>query len=443
MSRNISNNAFSKGTVASMVSQERFTGVFKVDPAYVAPLIGKAGANTKRIISTVRQGCYIDGRKDGEFHISAYTPQAVQQAAKMLKIDLESLKNPKLPPTKPSAILPIDAEFIPVLIGKAGAGLRAIETQIGDGCYLVVIDGELHVRADTEPGLRRAIDAVQREIRRIKEPAMAPPVFIAPQPEPARDIAPTCPKLSVKTSIKPKFESNRFTVFSFDDSTDSAQPEEESPQSSESWSDRVMRECWGEPAKCGVNWADSLPKHPQMASPFDGTTITPREPRTTSYASKVSNGKSNGNSAEPKRAVVEEFPALAPIKKPAVKTIWARDEHIRESFADPSKVVFTESPAMIAARLANEEAIKAKKREDARKRTVDLSDIFDTEESTEEEDTQDIQESAVSLSVQKKKTGKTASFGSTLKSFIKNTSFKGNWAEQDYESDNSDSDSDE
>ena len=98
---------------------------------------------------------------------------------------------------------------------------------------------------------------------------------------------------------------------------------------------------------------------------------------------------------------------------------------------------------MIAARLANEEAIKAKKREDARKRTVDLSDIFDTEESTEEEDTQDTQESAVSLSVQKKKTDKTASFGSTLKSFIKNTSFKGNWAEQDYESDNSDSDSDE
>ena len=435
MSRNISNNAFSKGTVASMVSQERFTGVFKVDPAYVAPLIGKAGANTKRIISTVRQGCYIDGRKDGEFHISAYTPQAVQQAAKMLKIDLESLKNPKLPPTKPSAILPIDAEFIPVLIGKAGAGLRAIETQIGDGCYLVVIDGELHVRADTEPGLRRAIDAVQREIRRIKEPAMAPPVFIATQPEPARDVAPACPKLSVKTSIKPAFESNRFTVFTFDDSNDSAHPEE-STQSSDSWSDRVMRECWGEPAKCGVDWTAGLPKHPQMASPFDGTTIIP------SYASKVSSVKSNGKSAEPKRAVVEEFPALAPTKKPAVKTIWARDEHIRESFADPTKVVFTESPAMIAARLANEEAIKAKKREIARKRTVDLSDIF-TEESEEEDTqdtTQDTQESPIALSVQKKKTTENP-IRSTLQSFIKNTSFKGNWAEED--SEDSDSDSDE
>ena len=143
----------SKFTSTTSEPNKRFTGTLLVDPTLMGKLIGRGGCNIRRITSAVRAGCYIRGQ-DGTFQISAWTKQAVLEAAHMLKIDQIALKDPTKRPSKPFALFKVDSDVVPHIVGRGGDGLRTIMSKVGDGCYIVHRDDAFHITANSSSDIQ-------------------------------------------------------------------------------------------------------------------------------------------------------------------------------------------------------------------------------------------------------------------------------------------------
>ena len=160
--------------------QQRFTAEMKVDASLLSALIGKSGANVSRIRNAVRCGCFIRGDND-TFTISAFTPEAVKLAAKMLRQDEKKMKQQAevdpvtrsvSRPVRPSTVISdIPVSLIPIIIGKQGVGLKAIQTEMGQGGYIVVRDNAFHLSADSDESLESGIAMLRQRVEQLTHPS--------------------------------------------------------------------------------------------------------------------------------------------------------------------------------------------------------------------------------------------------------------------------------
>ena len=148
--------------MATQTTQTRFNANIKINPELMSKLIGFRGSNIRRIVTSVRDGCYIRGNGD-TFNIQAYTQEAVKKAAKMLIEDQKALSNPDTHRSKPVGQFSAHPACIGHLVGRSGAGLKTIMKQIGDGCYIVHKEGAFHVTANTSDDVDRAISILRQQ----------------------------------------------------------------------------------------------------------------------------------------------------------------------------------------------------------------------------------------------------------------------------------------
>lgn len=153
----------------STASQRRFTSEIKVDPRYMSALIGTEGCNIRRITAKVRNGLYIRGNTD-TFTLTAYTVDALKEAARIIKEDERALKNPTSVEagTKPSAILEVDPETVAHIVGKGGNGLKQICDQVGDGCFIVHRENGFYITANNSKDLERAKEIIKQQSNEFK-----------------------------------------------------------------------------------------------------------------------------------------------------------------------------------------------------------------------------------------------------------------------------------
>lgn len=153
----------------STASQRRFTSEIKVDPRYMSALIGTEGCNIRRITAKVRNGLYIRGNTD-TFTLTAYTVDALKEAARIIKEDERALKNPTSVEagTKPSAILEVDPETVAHIVGKGGNGLKQICDQVGDGCFIVHRENGFYITANNSKDLERAKEIIRQQSNEFK-----------------------------------------------------------------------------------------------------------------------------------------------------------------------------------------------------------------------------------------------------------------------------------
>jgi len=149
-------------TMAPQTTQTRFNANIKINPELMSKLIGFRGSNIRRIVTAVRDGCYIRGNGD-TFNIQAYTQEAVKKAAKMLLEDQQALSNPDTHRSKPVGQFIAHPACIGHLVGRSGSGLKTIMKQIGDGCYIVHKEGAFHVTANTSDDVDRAISILRQQ----------------------------------------------------------------------------------------------------------------------------------------------------------------------------------------------------------------------------------------------------------------------------------------
>jgi hypothetical protein len=153
----------------SGAAQRRFTSEIKVDPRYMSALIGTEGCNIRRITSKVRNGLYIRGDGD-KFLLTAYSQEALKEAALIILEDQRCLKNPSSVEagTKPSAILEVDPETVAHIVGKAGAGLKKISQEVGDGCFIVHREQGFYITANNSKDLERAKAIIRQQEQEFK-----------------------------------------------------------------------------------------------------------------------------------------------------------------------------------------------------------------------------------------------------------------------------------
>ena len=369
---------------------ERYSAIYRVCKAeFVPALIGKNGANTKRILTAVGNGLRLEGKREtGEFLISALTPEAVKMAAKMLKMDEDALRNgARTIASRPERTLCVEASVIPALIGKNGAGLRQIESAVGDDCYIVVIDGAVHVRANSQRGLDEATRRIQQEERRLLAPKREPEVAKMETKKTKTVVA-----LAAPTKSMPSKNTNRFTVFSFG----AEEPAQDAPAEAEDWTTRKMREYWGEPPANSAPWGD-----------------VPAEVAPKSYA-KVARAEQSSKAAEVAEKPREEFPALGgKVAEVVLMGVWRDTCATAAVNASLPGSVFKESEIIREMRRKEQEEKKRLAEEKKRALIVDLSDLMAEDADAAPEITMKV----------------------VAKSFIKNTTLKGNWADREEESD--------
>jgi len=212
----------------SGTAQRRFTSEIKVDPRYMSALIGTEGCNIRRITSKVRNGLYIRGDGD-KFLLTAYTINALKEAAKIIKEDERALKNPTSVEagTKPSAILEVDPETVAHIVGKGGNGLKQICDQVGDGCFIVHREQGFYITANNSKDLERAKEIIRQqsnEFKRIPK-VNGNVVFVNLDLDEEKPSTPKPKRLVVEKSVRTQVSNNGFAALMESDSEEEKEVE--------------------------------------------------------------------------------------------------------------------------------------------------------------------------------------------------------------------------
>ena len=169
------------GSNKQVGKSKRYQAVLQVDSKAISALIGRGGANTKRVCREAGNGTFIRAYNKSKgknvrarisecdaFHIEAYSSESVKKAAASLRKDEQAfLKHGAT--SRPQHMVKCvgnDIAAVGTVIGSRGANIQNIQRFVGGGCYIVHKKemGGFLVTCDTRSGVAMAVSKIRDSI---------------------------------------------------------------------------------------------------------------------------------------------------------------------------------------------------------------------------------------------------------------------------------------